>query len=41
MCIHNDDNDYAVIIDSDYYDNDYDDIEEQQEQEPESDIKFE
>ena len=41
MCTHNDDNEYAVTIDSDYYDSDYDDIEEQQEQEPESDIKFE
>lgn len=41
MCTHNDDNDYSVTIDSDYYDNDYDDIEEQQEQETESDIKFE
>ena len=41
MCTHNDDNDYAVTIDSDYYDNDYDDVEEQQKQEVESDIKFE
>lgn len=41
MCTHNDDNDYSVIIDSDYYNNDYDDIEEQKEQEVESGIKFE
>lgn len=41
MCTHNDDNDYAVTIDSDYLENDYDDVEEQQEQEQESDIKFE
>ena len=41
MCIHNDDNDeYAVTIDSDYFDSDYDDIEEQQEEEQESDILF-
>lgn len=41
MCTHNDYNDYAVTIDSDYYNNDYDNVEEQQEQEQESDIKFE
>lgn len=41
MCIHNDDNDYAVTIDSDYYNNDYDDIEEQKEPEKESNIVFE
>lgn len=41
MCTHNYDNDYAVTIDSDYYNNDYDDVEEQQEQEVESNIKFE
>ena len=40
MCTHNDDNDYAVTIDSDYFDSDYDDVEEQQEQEEESDILF-
>ena len=41
MCIHNDDNEYVVQIDSDYLENDYDDVEEQQEQEQESNIIFE
>ena len=41
MCTHNDDNDYAVQIDSDYLENDYDDVEEQQTEEKESDIVFE
>ena len=42
MCVNKDENEeYAVNIDSDYFDNDYDDIEEQQEQEQESNIIFE
>ena len=40
MCTHNDDNEYAITIDSDYFDSDYDDVEEQQEEEQESDILF-
>lgn len=40
MCTHNDDNEYAVTIDSDYFDSDYDDVEEQREEEQESDILF-
>lgn len=42
MSVNEDENEeYAVQIDSDYLENDYDDIQEQQEQEQESNIIFE
>lgn len=42
MSVNEDENEeYAVQIDSDYLENDYDDIQEQQEEEKECNIKFE
>lgn len=42
MSVNEDENeDYAVQIDSDYLENDYDDIQEQQEEEKECNIKLE
>ena len=42
MSVNKDENeDYAVKIDSEYLENDYDDIQEQQEEEKECNIKFE